>query len=65
MHCVTGIHYIGEMDGKSWTHVLVDQLTEGQLDWVPMDQEYDVVCGRNIEFTINNAHIFMCKIVSI
>ncbi|XP_041350180.1 all-trans-retinol 13,14-reductase-like [Gigantopelta aegis] len=39
----TGIHYIGEMDGKTWTHVLVDQLTEGQLDWVPMDQEYDVV----------------------
>ncbi|XP_041350179.1 all-trans-retinol 13,14-reductase-like isoform X2 [Gigantopelta aegis] len=31
------------MDEHSWARVLVDQLTEGQVDWAPMDQEFDVV----------------------
>jgi len=38
-----GIHYIGEMHRESIARVLMDQLTEGQLQWTQLDQEYDVV----------------------
>ncbi|XP_046543995.1 all-trans-retinol 13,14-reductase-like [Haliotis rubra] len=39
----TGIHYVGDMDGHSMFSTIVDQLTEGQLLWVPLDDEFDVV----------------------
>ena len=38
-----GIHYIGNIVGTSMSRVLSDQLTDGQLDWVPLDETYDVV----------------------
>ena len=38
-----GIHYIGEMHRDSISRVLVDQLTEGQVTWSQLDDEYDVV----------------------
>lgn len=39
----TGIHYIGEMDCDGSMRLLSDQLTEGQLQWVPLEKEYDTV----------------------
>lgn len=39
----TGIHYIGNMTAESRSCMLLDQLTDGQLDWVQMDDEFDVV----------------------
>lgn len=39
----TGIHYIGEMRSKSAFRVLVDQATEGQVAWAPLDAVYDTV----------------------
>ncbi|XP_046380496.2 all-trans-retinol 13,14-reductase-like [Haliotis rufescens] len=39
----TGIHYVGDMDGRSMLSTAVDQLTEGQLQWVPLDDAFDVV----------------------
>jgi len=39
----TGIHYIGEMDCDGSMRLLSDQLTEGQLEWVPLEKEYDTV----------------------
>ena len=42
--CIAGIHYVGEMNKGYWARTLLDQLTEGQVDWVPMDQDFDVVC---------------------
>ncbi|NXI64724.1 RETST reductase, partial [Anseranas semipalmata] len=38
-----GIHYVGQMQEGSLTRFIVDQLTEGQLDWVPMPAAYDAV----------------------
>ena len=39
----TGIHYVGEMAGDSVTKFLIDQLTEGQIQWSPLDPTYDEV----------------------
>ena len=38
-----GIHYIGEMDCNGSMRLLSDQLTEGQLQWVPLEKQYDTV----------------------
>ena len=39
----TGIHYIGEMTEGTMTRVLVDQLTEGRLDWTKLEDVFDTV----------------------
>uniref|UniRef100_A0A1I8J5P6 Amino_oxidase domain-containing protein n=1 Tax=Macrostomum lignano TaxID=282301 RepID=A0A1I8J5P6_9PLAT len=39
-----GIHYIGEMAPGSDMRALVDQITDGQLDWAPLDPDcYDAI----------------------
>ncbi|KAM4039382.1 all-trans-retinol 13,14-reductase [Anomaloglossus baeobatrachus] len=38
-----GIHYIGQLNEKSPSRILVDQLTDGQLQWSLMDNPFDVV----------------------
>ena len=38
-----GIHYIGEMDCNGSMRLLSDQLTEGQLQWVPLEEQFDTV----------------------
>jgi len=38
-----GIHYIGEMNTPSINRTLCEQITEGQLQWEPLDPDYDVV----------------------
>jgi all-trans-retinol 13,14-reductase len=38
-----GIHYIGEMRNNTVTRLLVEQITEGQLQWVDLIDEFDVV----------------------
>ena len=44
----TGIHYVGEMSGNTIPKFLMDQLTEGQLGWSPLDPEFDkVVLGSS------------------
>ncbi|PFX24730.1 all-trans-retinol 13,14-reductase-like [Stylophora pistillata] len=44
-----GIHYIGEMSCQGTMHLLSDQLTEGQLAWVPLEKQYDTVVIGNGE----------------
>jgi len=39
----TGVHYIGEMKNNTAVRFLFDQLTEGQLRWKDVDDEYDTV----------------------
>ncbi|KAL3857332.1 hypothetical protein ACJMK2_012010 [Sinanodonta woodiana] len=39
----TGIHYVGKMMEGNETRILIDQVTEGQVVWVPMDETYDTV----------------------
>ncbi|XP_070565727.1 all-trans-retinol 13,14-reductase-like [Ptychodera flava] len=38
-----GIHYVGEMKHGIPTRTLVDQLTNGQLQWQQMDEPYDII----------------------
>jgi len=38
-----GIHYIGEMNHASVNRTLCEQITQGQLEWEPLDPDYDVV----------------------
>ncbi|XP_035689153.1 all-trans-retinol 13,14-reductase-like [Branchiostoma floridae] len=37
-----GIHYVGKMEDSSTVRVLLDQITEGQLQWASLDDDYDV-----------------------
>ncbi|XP_030819967.1 all-trans-retinol 13,14-reductase [Camarhynchus parvulus] len=39
----TGIHYVGQMQEGSLMRFLVDQLTDGQLEWAPLPATYDAV----------------------
>jgi len=36
-----GVHYIGDVGTRTRTRRLFDFLTEGGLEWAPMDEEYD------------------------
>ncbi|XP_022085438.1 putative all-trans-retinol 13,14-reductase [Acanthaster planci] len=38
-----GIHYIGEMTNNTISKVFIDQLTDGQLQWYPLDETFDTV----------------------
>ncbi|NXA57330.1 RETST reductase, partial [Nothocercus julius] len=38
-----GIHYVGQMAEGSSTRFLLDQLTEGQLQWAPLPPAFDAV----------------------
>ncbi|NXK00597.1 RETST reductase, partial [Corythaixoides concolor] len=38
-----GIHYVGQMQEGSITRFMVDQLTEGQLEWAQLPSVYDAV----------------------
>ncbi|KAM6035018.1 all-trans-retinol 13,14-reductase isoform 2-T2 [Theristicus caerulescens] len=39
----TGIHYVGQMQEGSTTRFMLDQLTEGQLEWARLPAVYDAV----------------------
>jgi all-trans-retinol 13,14-reductase len=36
-----GVHYIGEMGRRTQIRRVMDFLTEGRLEWAPMDEHYD------------------------
>ena len=36
-----GVHYIGDVGAKTQTRRLFDFLSDGKLEWAPMDAEYD------------------------
>ncbi|NXC76716.1 RETST reductase, partial [Anhinga anhinga] len=38
-----GIHYVGQMEEGSVIRFMLDQLTEGQLEWAPLPAVYDAV----------------------
>ncbi|XP_053574107.1 all-trans-retinol 13,14-reductase [Bombina bombina] len=38
-----GIHYIGQLNEQSPFRLIIDQLTDGQLEWAKMDDPFDVV----------------------
>lgn len=45
-----GIHYVGNMNEGTLSRLLADQLTDGKLQWAPLDNIYDVVAtGENYQ----------------
>ena len=45
-----GIHYIGEMGVQTMNRTLMDQVSDGQVEWAPLEDEYDVVqIGYGVE----------------
>ena len=36
-----GIHYIGDVGYPTMFRVLLDQVTEGQLEWAPLEETFD------------------------
>nr|XP_060636798.1 all-trans-retinol 13,14-reductase-like [Anolis sagrei ordinatus] len=38
-----GIHYVGQMHKNGMLRVIMDQLTNGQLDWVQLEDPYDII----------------------
>lgn len=36
-----GVHYIGDVGAKTRTRRMFDFLSDGKLEWAPMDEEYD------------------------
>ena len=41
--CFLGIHYIGEMRNNTLLRGLMDELTNGQLQWNDLDDPFDTV----------------------
>lgn len=41
--CVVGVHYIGEMRNNTVARMLINQLTDGHLQWVDLIDEFDLV----------------------
>lgn len=38
-----GIHYIGEMGHQTLNKTLLDQICRGQVEWAPLDDDFDVI----------------------
>ncbi|KAJ7305093.1 hypothetical protein JRQ81_010926 [Phrynocephalus forsythii] len=38
-----GIHYVGQMDRDSILRMMIDQLTDGQLQWAKMESPFDII----------------------
>ncbi|NXI53314.1 RETST reductase, partial [Chloroceryle aenea] len=66
-----GIHYVGQMQEGSLMRFVVDQLTEGQLEWAQLPATYDTVvlgepedirkCVRNLPFQLPNPSIPLAR----
>ncbi|KAJ7313709.1 hypothetical protein JRQ81_005340 [Phrynocephalus forsythii] len=46
----TGLHYVGQMHKTGMTRVIMDQLTDGQLDWVKLEDPYDFITLGDKEY---------------
>ncbi|XP_063276689.1 all-trans-retinol 13,14-reductase [Prinia subflava] len=57
----TGIHYVGQMQQGSMMRFLVDQLTDGQLEWAPLPDTYDAVVLGDPQGAGKTFHIYSGK----
>ena len=48
----SGIHYIGEMRNNTVSRLLIEQLTDGQLVWENLVDDFDVVRTLSISYLI-------------
>ncbi|NXK90256.1 RETST reductase, partial [Formicarius rufipectus] len=56
-----GIHYVGDMQESSLMRFLVDQLTDGQLEWARLPNVYDTVVLGDPRDGANTFHIHSGK----
>ncbi|KAH0626738.1 hypothetical protein JD844_001881 [Phrynosoma platyrhinos] len=47
-----GIHYVGQMHKNGMLRVIMDQLTNGQLDWVQLEDPYDIITLGDKDYTL-------------
>ena len=52
-----GIHYIGEVGPGQLNRTFVEQITNGQIEWVPLEKAYDIV---TIGFEQDKKHYPIC-----
>ena len=39
----SGIHYVGKIQSTSFSRTILDQISDGQIRWQPLDKNYDTV----------------------
>nr|XP_060636797.1 all-trans-retinol 13,14-reductase-like [Anolis sagrei ordinatus] len=47
-----GIHYVGEVHENSFSRMIIDQLTDGHLDWVRLEDPYDFITLGDKEYEL-------------
>ena len=59
-----GVHYLGDMGAKTTVRRLMDFLTQGNLDWAPMDAHYDrFFIGDNVYDAVAGREAFRDNLV--
>jgi all-trans-retinol 13,14-reductase len=59
-----GVHYIGDMGAKTTVRRMMDFLTQGNLDWAPMDAHYDrFFIGDNVYDAVAGREAFRDNLV--
>jgi all-trans-retinol 13,14-reductase len=59
-----GVHYLGDMGARTTVRRLMDFLTQGQLDWAPMDAHYDrFFIGGNVYDAVAGREAFRDNLV--
>ena len=59
-----GVHYLGDMGRRTTVRRVMDFLTDGQLDWAPMDAHYDrFFIGENVYDAVAGREAFRDNLV--
>ena len=59
-----GVHYLGDMGAKTTVRRMMDFLTQGKLDWAPMDAHYDrFFIGANVYDAVAGREAFRDNLV--
>jgi all-trans-retinol 13,14-reductase len=59
-----GVHYLGDMGAKTTVRRMMDFLTQGKLDWAPMDAHYDrFFIGDNVYDAVAGREAFRDNLV--
>ncbi len=59
-----GVHYLGDMGAKTTVRRMMDFLTQGNLDWAPMDAHYDrFFIGENVYDAVAGRDAFRDNLV--
>jgi len=59
-----GVHYLGDMGARTTVRRLMDFLTQGNLDWAPMDAHYDrFFIGKNVYDAVAGREAFRDNLV--